>query len=579
MAEKKTVTAKKTTKKTAAAKKAKPTDGTAAKSVAAKKVTKPVAVPSSPRTLPQLPWALPVRTFGRWALVIVIGFALVSSWLANTLIEARQEDLVAEIKERTAVQASGRAAVVNEWLQGHMELANNLTNSDLMRLFATEMTLNRMAAGEVGDPNRDMRTALVAQIPYMQQTVKELVNRHNLVAAYVIDQSGQAFLASEPMESFSLEQQRGVSNVFASRQPQVLGMHIRKDMLTLDILKPIFTLEDEDQNPPVSAALLMSIPVEEKLGGLLNLGPLGQKGERVTLLQQNGLEDLVLVRGGSLSQLEPTESELLEKTSKNLTPVSSPVDGSSVFATLIPVNGSPFRILHEYQSRHALAFIDLYSKGVYGMVSLACLALITTALMIIAHLLAQRNRNRVQHQGKTMEALVRAVEIRDPYLSGHYNRVARLATNLGGDLGLPVRQRSTLFYAAQMSGIGKMFISQATLTKKGKLTAAERKEVEAHVDHALTVLKDIEFDLPVTDVIGQMYERMDGTGYPNKLKGQEVNVLSRVLAVCDTYCAMTRPRSYRDGMKDEEALRYLKDNLNLFDEKAVSALEKRLMSS
>jgi hypothetical protein len=557
---------------------------TPGKKVAAKKAAAPArrAAPPAPkgpetlavatgRRLPKLPWTLPVRTFGQWAVAIILFFALVGFWLANTLIDARQEDLVAEIKERVAIQASGRAAVVGEWIDGQILLSNHMTESDLMRLFTTEMSLQ--GVGQEGQ----LRSALVAQIPYMQQTIKEFVDRHNLAAAHVVGRSGQAFLSSRPMVSFSLAQQQGVNAVFSTQMPKVLGMRVANDMVVMDILKPIFVLEDEDRRPTVAGVFIMSASVKDKLADLLNVGPLARDGERASLLQRLGDDELVLVRSGSVSKLDRAEKTLVSQTSGmgQDAILNSPIDGEGVFAALLPVPNTPFRILHEFKAHKALAFMDLYRNGVYGMVALATLALIAAALLVVGWLLAQRNKVRVRHQGKTMEALVRAIEIRDPYLAGHHNRMARLAVNLGNDLGLPVRQRSTLYYAAQLSGIGKIFIPQELLNKKGKLTAAERKVMEEHISHAAAVLKDVEFDLPVADVIAQMHERMDGSGYPASLKGGEINVLSRILAVCDTYCAMTRPRAYRQALTEPKALKHLKDHTSQYDEKVVRVLEKR----
>jgi HD-GYP domain-containing protein (c-di-GMP phosphodiesterase class II) len=567
------------TKKMAPKKKAPPKKVTAQKAATAAKRpsdsrSQAVTAPMSGRRLPKLPWTLPARTFGQWAVAIIVFFALVGTWLANTLIDARQEDLVAEIKERVAIQASGRAAVVGEWIDGQIMLSNHMTESDLMRLFTAEMSLQR--AGQEGQ----LRSALVAQIPYMQQTIKEFVTRHNLEAAHVLGRSGQAFLSSRPMEFFSLVQQQGLSAVFSSKLPKVLGMRLADDKVVMDILKPIFVMDDEDRQPSVAGVFMMSVPVEQKLADLLNVGPLARDGERASLLQRVGEDELALVSSGSISMLNVAEKTLLSQTSGTggEAVLNSPVDGEETFAALLPVPNSPFRIFHEFQAQKALAFMELYRNGVYGMVALATLALIAAALLVIGWLLAQRNRVRVRHQGKTMEALVRAIEIRDPYLAGHHTRMARLAVNLGNDLGLPIRQRSTLYYAAQLSGIGKIFIPQELLNKKGKLTAAERKTMEEHISHAAAVLKDVEFDLPVADVIAQMHERMDGSGYPARLKGSEINVLSRILAACDTYCAMTRPRAYRQALPEPKALKHLKDHTSQYDEKVVRALAARLQA-
>ena len=526
------------------------------------------------RKLPMIPVTLPVRTFLWWAVGIIIVFSVINTILANIIIAAKYEDMVAEVKDRTAVQASGRADVVSEWLSGQLQVADTLTNSDLMRLFSAEMSGNSSQRGDM--ESQTLRAALVAQIPYMQQTVKDLVIRHKMSAAYIVNQTGEIFLSSMQNPLLSSSQLRGVKNVFISKHPHVLGMRISQGSLLMDIAKPIIALDDENMDPPVTAVLLMSIPAGEKLSGLLDVGPLAKDGERAFLLQRDGEKSLALVRRGSVSLLEASESDLVSLSVQSPDAFISPVDGTVVFGSLMPIDQTPFRVLQEFNANKALAFIELYRKGVYGMVILATLALIAVALLIIGHLLAQRNRTRVRHQSKTMDALVRAVEIRDPYLAGHHSRVARLSIALGNSLGLPVRQRSTLFYSAMLSGVGKIFVPQSVLSKKGKLTDEERVEMEGHIMHAMSVLRDVEFELPVADVIEQMCERMDGSGYPNKLKGEKINILSRILAVSDSYCAMTRPRAYREALSDEEVMKQLGKSLSQYDEKVFLALVEYL---
>ena len=584
----KKTTAKKTNPKKTATKKA-PAKKTATKSTPAKAASKPapkakpavtsVAEKESlsivPRVLPRLPATLPVRNFILWAALIIAVFSGINMWLADVFVQARQADIVAEVKERNAIQASGRAAVLREWIDGRLSIADSLVQNDLMRLFAAEMG----SQGLSNNPeSQTLRSALVAQIPYMQQVLKELVQSQSLASAHLVNAQGEAFLASPQGLKLTQLQRQYVQKVFQTKQPEILAMRLVNGELVVDVLKPVFVLDDEDKNPAVTSVFLMTSPVGAKLAQLLDLGPLTKDGESAYLLQRVGSSNVVLVEDSNLSMLETNLEDLQEKVANPDKALPSVVNEYKSFSSLVPLAGTPFAVLQEFAAKKALAPMEEYRNGVYGIVSLAAIALIAVALLVVAYLLAQRNRVRVQHQSKTMEALVKAVEIRDPYLSGHYARVARLSVALGNTLGLPVRQRSTLFYAAMLSGVGKIFVPQAVLTKKGKLTKGEREDLEKHVNYAMDVLRDVNFELPIADVIQQMSERMDGSGYPNSLKGEEVNILSRILAVCDTYCALTRPRSYREAMSEEEAVTYLKESLNQYDEKVVKQLIAHLQS-
>jgi HD-GYP domain-containing protein (c-di-GMP phosphodiesterase class II) len=154
-----------------------------------------------------------------------------------------------------------------------------------------------------------------------------------------------------------------------------------------------------------------------------------------------------------------------------------------------------------------------------------------------------------------MEALVRVVEARDPFLSGHHARVARTAVAVGNKLGLSVGERATLYYAAQLSSVGRLLVPRDVLAKKGKLTDAERAELERHINQAVEILGDIEFDLPIMPVISQMYERVDGSGHPLGLKDAQLSRMSKVLGACDAFVAMTSDRAHRKAMTKGEALK------------------------
>lgn len=581
MATKKTTTsakpaAKKTAKKSAPAKKAatKPV-ATTAPAVTVKDIT----APPTTLTFKKAGKSIPIRHFVPWSVGVIAIIALLGIWLAQTLVSTREDSLMSTSTARVALQAQGKAAVVEEWLHGILGMADNITQSDLVRLFTAEIALEGIANDEANS-NGGVRRALRAQLPYMQQMIKEFTARHKLLEAALLGHNGDVYLAHENFRAASALQQRGVEAVFATGLPQVLPLReIPQGPLVMDILKPVFMLEEEVRDPAVVGVFMLTLPVAEKLSVLLNDQPLDAPGERVFLLQRMGPDGLAQV--GPAVGVEPlgiTPSTLQALTLADR-PVISPVDQQEVFGRSVAVNGTPFAVWQEYLAEEALSFLILYKNGVYGMVSLASFALMALMITGVGHLLAQRNRVRVRLLGQTMTALVRSVEIWDPYLSGHHNAVARLAIQVGNTMKLPVEQRSTLFYAAQLAGVGKAFVPQEILTKNGKLTPAERKTMQSHVAYAMKVLEDIDFDLPIASVIYHMSERMDGSGYPQALKGDDIHQLSRVLAVCDVYVALTKPRSYRKALTGAEAMKELDKNAKQYDQTVVVALKQVLALS
>lgn len=187
---------------------------------------------------------------------------------------------------------------------------------------------------------------------------------------------------------------------------------------------------------------------------------------------------------------------------------------------------------------------------------------------------AQERNQRMIRQ--TIAAFTHAVEAVDPYLGGQSSYMAALGASLVRELGLGEGDESTVRTAASLSQIGKMQLPRDLLTKPGAFTPEERQMMERHVEYALETLKNINFELPVLEAISQMNEFMDGTGYPEKLHGEEIGIHGRILAVANTFCALVRPRSYRNAKNVEAALNILEAESARYDQRVVQALREFL---
>jgi len=187
-------------------------------------------------------------------------------------------------------------------------------------------------------------------------------------------------------------------------------------------------------------------------------------------------------------------------------------------------------------------------------------------------ILHQKEMDGLRNQA--IEALVKTVEIKDPHLSGHHSRMAFVAMQMALKLKLNDSEKLTLEYAARLAGIGKVFVPQALLTKPGILTPEELAIVQTHVDSALKVLNNIDFSLPIVDTIANMYERLDGSGYPNQKTADQIAQLPRVLAISDAFCALIVPRSYRDAIDFKEAVTLLTEQTGKYDESLLKILKE-----
>lgn len=172
----------------------------------------------------------------------------------------------------------------------------------------------------------------------------------------------------------------------------------------------------------------------------------------------------------------------------------------------------------------------------------------------------------------TIQAVASTVEMRDPYTAGHQRRVAQLATAIATELGLPEDEVKAIRMTGTVHDIGKIYIPAEILNRPGRLTPVELTLVRSHAQVGYEILKDVELTWPVAEMVRQHHERLDGSGYPRGLKGDEIARGARILAVADVVEAMASHRPYRPGLGLERAINEISTNRGtLFDPAAVDA--------
>jgi len=178
-----------------------------------------------------------------------------------------------------------------------------------------------------------------------------------------------------------------------------------------------------------------------------------------------------------------------------------------------------------------------------------------------------------------LHALADAVDLRDPYTARHSVRVAELARALGERLGLQGDTLWNLQAVARVHDVGKITVPDSVLRKAGTLTPEEYEEMKGHVEAGVRILQHISLYRDSLEILAQHHERLDGSGYPRGLKGEEIIFPARVLAVADAYDAMTTDRPYRRAKTPEEAVRELYRVAGKeYDLHVVRALEDELVA-
>jgi len=172
----------------------------------------------------------------------------------------------------------------------------------------------------------------------------------------------------------------------------------------------------------------------------------------------------------------------------------------------------------------------------------------------------------------TAQALAETIEKRDPYTGGHTKRVMNYCIAIGKVLGLSKKEIENLRLAAILHDVGKIGVCDSILLKEDRLDVEELKKMCMHPQYGSEILSHVKQLKDIIPGVRGHHERIDGTGYPDKLRGEEIPVIARIIAVADTFDAMTTDRPYRKALGLETAIDELRKNVGVqFDGEIVDA--------
>lgn len=172
--------------------------------------------------------------------------------------------------------------------------------------------------------------------------------------------------------------------------------------------------------------------------------------------------------------------------------------------------------------------------------------------------------------GATIQAVAITVETRDPYTAGHQRRVADLSRAIATEMGLDINRTDGIRMAGVIHDLGKMAVPAEILSKPSRLSEIEYKLIKIHPQAGYDILKDVEFPWPIARIVLQHHERLNGSGYPAGLKGEEILMEARVIAVADVVEAIASYRPYRPAQGMEKALGEITQNKGILYDPAVA---------
>jgi len=173
---------------------------------------------------------------------------------------------------------------------------------------------------------------------------------------------------------------------------------------------------------------------------------------------------------------------------------------------------------------------------------------------------------------ETIKSFNMAIEAKDHYTAGHCDRVTEYSLAIADEIGLSDKEKVRLIYGATVHDVGKIGIAGTIINKPGKLTDDEFEKIKSHCEKGHTILEGIHFLSDSISIVYQHHERYDGKGYPQGLKGDEIDILARIVAITDTYDAMTSDRAYRKALSSDIAIEEIINNKGTqFDPNLVNA--------
>jgi len=317
-----------------------------------------------------------------------------------------------------------------------------------------------------------------------------------------------------------------------------------------------------------------------------SIDALQKSEEKYRLVVENADEAILIAQDGFLKYVNPTTLKILGYfedllTSRPFIDIIHPEDREKLYDAHI-------RRMKGEETRPVLQFRVIAQDGTFRLAASHAIMISwegkPATLNYLKDITDQKKADEERQKGferlrkalgGTIQAIAVTVETRDPYTAGHQRRVADLSRAIAKEMGLESDQTEGIRMAGVIHDLGKIAIPAEILSKPSKLSEIEYRLIQNHSRAGYDILKDIEFPWPVARIVLQHHERIDGSGYPAGLKGEEILIEARIIAVADVVEAIASYRPYRPGLGMEKALGEITRNKGvLYDPGAVDACLK-----
>lgn len=502
----------------------------------------------------------------------VLGAAVFSLVAVCTLLltllflEGKKAEVYERLQERLTLQGVVQKERLTTWLRQTSGVADEFVNSEILRRFASNFSTSKDVSLNVN--------FLFDNLANMQNIIDGVGTFNGLSTVALLDLEGGQIVTNNHDAVVSDPSKVVVRQVASTGRVMYLPARIEGEQMVLDIFKPVFHAEKNTQ--PV-AVLWMQASMNDAFSKLLTAGLPVRASERIGLWQMSdGMPQVFsLNQGGALDLISSVRTPAgFEQDVPSIFE-----DNNTVFALTIKIPDASWFITVEADKGAALQPLVQQRATVFTIAGLLLIAVLMLSMVVYWWLLTAKYKTQIEYKDRVarmsehaINAMAKTIEARDPYLAGHAEKMSTLAVQVARRMGHSEDDCAAIHMAGRLAGIGKLSVPMALLTKAGKLTDYERSQLQAHTLHAEKILREFHFDQPIADIVGQMHERVDGSGYPRQLMMDKINPLARILAVCDVYTALTGPRSYREKKNNAAAIHEMQAELSKYDPEAFAAL-------
>jgi response regulator RpfG family c-di-GMP phosphodiesterase len=311
-----------------------------------------------------------------------------------------------------------------------------------------------------------------------------------------------------------------------------------------DMLEQVITMTQRTLNAEAASVLLFRDNDQELYFEAVT-GPVGKALKQVKLSAQYGIAGQVVRTGKPLIVNDVTRSANFHKVIDDTTGYYT----KSLICAPLNVGRRILGVIEVLNKREGNIFNEHDMEAVVSVANTAAMAIENTRLQ----------QTLMEAYKNTIKALASAVDAKDPYTRGHSERVMEYSLKAGMSLSISMDEAEALEYAGVLHDVGKIAIDSSILSKPGPLTTEEWAIMRTHPALGAELLKEIPFLEDAVALVLSHHEKHDGTGYPNGLKGDEIPMGARLIAVADAFDTMTTDRSYRSALPIDKAVEELND--------------------